>query len=201
MLLMSWLDTQMYWRQRRCFKFAHVASADCVKPNLCGNEVSSVGHWQHGSSRMHSFSGHVALSFAPSPPQPADCRLSKVKQAPTRTWLRSGSFATLTLGVQQQGGEVYVQVYLTSYLDPCSLLPITFKHLHTDNHALQVHLKGKVLLHISRAVSYSLLSPEDTGQGWIFAASVPENIESRTQVKFSHADMDPHLCCSLDTST
>ncbi|BDA43396.1 hypothetical protein COCOBI_04-4080 [Coccomyxa sp. Obi] len=103
---------------------------------------------------MHSFSGHLALSFAPTP-QPADCRLTKVKQAPSATWLRSGSFATLTLGIQQQDGGVYVQV----------------------------HLKGTMLLHISGAVPYSLLTPEDTGQGWIFAASVPESVGSCTQIR------------------
>lgn len=150
---------------------------------------------------MRSFSGHLAFSFAPRS-QPADCRLSKVKQAPSTTWLGSRSIATLTLGVQQQDGEVYVQVYPNPYLNPCSLGPITLIRLHTNNHALQVHLKGTMLLHISRAVSYSLLSPEDTGQGWIFAGSVPESVGSCAQVRFiSCRRTEPHLCCSLVTST
>ncbi|CAL8468627.1 g8167 [Coccomyxa elongata] len=40
-----------------------------------------------------------------------------------------------------------------------------------------------MLLHISGAVLYSLLSPEDTGQGWIFAGSVPESVESCAQIR------------------
>lgn len=39
---------------------------------------------------------------------------------------------------------------------------------------MQVHLKDAMVLHVCSTLKYSLLSPEDTGQGWIFAASAPE---------------------------
>ncbi|KAK9915116.1 hypothetical protein WJX75_004901 [Coccomyxa subellipsoidea] len=103
---------------------------------------------------MLSYSGTLALSF-PSVPQSASCRLSKVKQAPTATWLQSSTLATLTFFVQQQNGNI----------------------------SLQVHLKGSQVLHIANAVAYSLLPPEETGRGWIFAASCPDRKKACTQMR------------------
>lgn len=131
---------------------------------------------------MFSYSGTLALSFT-ALPQSATCRLSKIKQAPTATWLQSSTLATLTFDVQHDGNlSLQASATFKEEVIPEGA-PLLFARPLRESCTQQVHLKGVLMLHICNAVAYSLLSPEETGRGWIFAATCPERNKAGVQVR------------------